>query len=150
MAFYFRIGYMIDPKKENAMKRICPLVALNSYVKRHSSMMIILMMILSTGNSLQASVLSSQKSSPIIYVDCNEGLTSSYIAYEITNTSGANYPDFWVQLQPNGPAVLNEDGIYHVGPLANGASTVVYFYVDVPVCDDYPNMATPGPFNMTV
>ncbi|MBK9312974.1 MAG: DUF11 domain-containing protein [Acidobacteria bacterium] len=60
-------------------------------------------------------------------------VTDVYIGYKITNTTGAPITDLWVQLTPcamcNVTLSTNEDGLYHVGPLAAGAMTTVYFYV---------------------
>jgi len=74
-------------------------------------------------------------SSPVLYIDT--GITPTprgmYVGYRITNTSGSNYSDLWVKLEnfAGGRVTLGtyEDGIMHVGPLASGASKMVYFYV---------------------
>lgn len=81
----------------------------------------------------------TRESSPVIYVDCSQGQSAAYVAYKVTNTSGANVADLWAELAISGDIMLNEDGIYHVGPLANGASTVIYFYVKINNCDDKPS-----------
>ncbi|MBW4519692.1 MAG: DUF11 domain-containing protein [Scytolyngbya sp. HA4215-MV1] len=74
-------------------------------------------------------------SAPILYIDT--GITPAprgmHVGYRITNTSGAAYSDLWVKLESFTGGVVslgpNEDGIMHVGPLANGASKMVYFFV---------------------
>ncbi|MEP1059936.1 MULTISPECIES: DUF7507 domain-containing protein [Cyanophyceae] len=60
--------------------------------------------------------------------------TGMYVGYKITNTSGAAYSDLWVKLENFSGGIIglatNEDGIAHVGPLASGASTTVYAYLN--------------------
>ena len=73
-------------------------------------------------------------SSPILYRDMGvSNVTDEYVAYKITNTTGSLITDLWVRLTPcvacNVTLSTNEDGLYHVGPLAAGAMTTVYFYV---------------------
>lgn len=67
-------------------------------------------------------------------MDTGKGLTGAYVGYKITNLSGANYADLWIKLEGFTGGVINlaanEDGIFHVGPLATNASTMVYFYLN--------------------
>jgi uncharacterized repeat protein (TIGR01451 family) len=60
--------------------------------------------------------------------------TGMYVGYKITNTSGVAYPDLWVKLENFSGGIIglaaNEDGIVHVGPLASGANTTVYVYLN--------------------
>lgn len=80
------------------------------------------------------SITVTRKAASTIYIDTgiSPSLTGFYVAYEITNNS-TSYTDLWVKLQNfSGGAVTlatNENGITHVGPLANGATTTVYFYL---------------------
>ncbi len=61
-------------------------------------------------------------------------LTGMYEGIQITNTSGSNYSDLWAQAQNfSGPEISlapNENGIYHIGPLASGATTWAWFYLN--------------------
>jgi uncharacterized repeat protein (TIGR01451 family) len=72
----------------------------------------------------------------IFYVDdgVSPSPTGMYVGYTITNNSGTNYSDLWVKLENFTGGIINlatyEDGIVHVGPLANGASTTVYIYLN--------------------
>lgn len=81
-----------------------------------------------------ANITVTRRSSPTVYIDTgiSPSLTGFYVAYQITNNS-TSYEDLWVQVESfSGGAVdiaPNEDGVTHVGPLANGASTTVYFYL---------------------
>ena len=80
------------------------------------------------------SITVTRKASPKIYIDTgiSPSLHGFYVAYEITNNS-TSYDDLWVKLNDFSGAVVslgsNENGITHVGPLANGATTTVYFYL---------------------
>jgi uncharacterized repeat protein (TIGR01451 family) len=73
-------------------------------------------------------------SSPILYIDT--GITPAprgmYVGYRITN-NGPAYGDLWVKLEGFTGSIVslgpNEDGIVRVGPLASGASKMVYFFV---------------------
>ena len=86
----------------------------------------------------------AQKSHPLsgsvylFYVDhsppgSHPAVTNSYVAYQITNNTGSALSDVWVKLENFTGAKIelagNETGIYHVGPLANGASSNVYFFL---------------------
>jgi uncharacterized repeat protein (TIGR01451 family) len=71
-------------------------------------------------------------SSTFLYVDKDNPAVASaqYVGYQIKNDTGAPITDLWVQLTTTGTIVmLNEDGLYHVGPLAVNATANVYFYV---------------------
>jgi hypothetical protein len=80
------------------------------------------------------SITVTRKASSTIYVDTgiSPSLTGFYVAYEITNNS-TSYDDLWVKLENFSGGVVslaaNENGVTHVGPLANGATTTVYFYL---------------------
>jgi uncharacterized repeat protein (TIGR01451 family) len=76
----------------------------------------------------------TRSSPPYIYIDTadltNAGAT--YIAYKICNDTGAAIADAWVKLSSSSAIVTlaaNEDGLYHIGPLAVNACATVYFYV---------------------
>ena len=75
----------------------------------------------------------------VIYVDSagnvNPNLLGNYVSYNVTNDTGAPIADAWVTIGNfNGGFVslgVNENGIYHVGQLAAGATRTVFFYLDV-------------------
>ncbi|HEX5741910.1 MAG TPA: IPT/TIG domain-containing protein [Pilimelia sp.] len=71
-------------------------------------------------------------SGPTLYLEPGT-LNSAYAMYKITNTSGAAYPDLWVEIGSfAGPAIglaPAESGRAHPGGLANGASTNAAFYL---------------------
>jgi uncharacterized repeat protein (TIGR01451 family) len=75
----------------------------------------------------------TRTSSPVFYIDTGESIVGNYVSYTITNTSGSAYADLWVKLESfsGGRITLaaSEDGIVHVGSLANGASKTVFFYL---------------------
>ncbi len=74
-------------------------------------------------------------SSPTVRIDTgiSPALTSAYVAYTITNSTGATVNDLWVKLENFSGSALslaaNENGIAHVGSIANGATTFVAFYL---------------------
>lgn len=76
-------------------------------------------------------------SDSVFYVDLSPPaggtpITSGYLGYAITNNTGSNEADLWVQVEnvAGGHLALatNEDGLVHVGPIANGATKTVYFF----------------------
>lgn len=74
-------------------------------------------------------------SSPIVYLDTSISLFGFYAGYSITNNSGSAIGDLWVQLEDFSGGVItlngNEDGISHIGALANGATAYAFFYLGV-------------------
>jgi uncharacterized repeat protein (TIGR01451 family) len=76
-------------------------------------------------------------SASILYNDLPHNLTSAYASYQITNTDGVNHADVWatignftaasgspvVTLAPNAASAID------VGPLANGQTKTVFFYL---------------------
>jgi hypothetical protein len=74
-------------------------------------------------------------SAPIVRIDTGitPALTSAYVAYTVTNSTGATVDDLWVKLENFGGTVLglatNENGVAHVGTIANGATAFVPFYL---------------------
>ncbi len=82
-----------------------------------------------------SSITVTRISAPNFYIDNSPSsiLLSNYVGYRITNNSGSAIDDLWVQIGNfSGPLIgtaLDEDGISHLGPLANGASTLVFFYL---------------------
>ena len=91
--------------------------------------------------SSAASVTIASRYSPIFYTDFDvtfsgsstESPASNYIGYAVTNSTGATIDDAWIKLDTfaGGSITLatNEDGIYHIGQMANGATKYVYFYL---------------------
>ena|SRR5437867_2023427 len=59
-------------------------------------------------------------------------LSSAYVAYQVTN-SGAAIVDAWVTIDNFSDVVIDkastEDGLFHIGSLASGASKFAYFYL---------------------
>lgn len=74
-------------------------------------------------------------SAPIVRIDTGitPALTSAYVAYTVTNSTGATVDDLWIKLENFGGTVLglatNENGVAHVGTIANGATAFVPFYL---------------------
>ena len=71
------------------------------------------------------------------YYDISSGndIQGMYVGYTITNTTGSEIPDVWVKLDTFSVATValapDEDGVYHLGALAAGASKPVYFYLAI-------------------
>ena len=97
----------------------------------------------------------------VMYVDSagnvNPNLFGNYVSYNVTNDTGAAIADAWVTIGNfSGGFVslgINENGIYHVGALAAGASRTVFFYLDVN-CSSFQagkcNVATPQSFTVSL
>jgi hypothetical protein len=71
-------------------------------------------------------------SGSVLYRDGAAGLVGAYEGYQLTNNDGMAYSDLWVASEgfATGATVhlaSNEDGLVHIGPMASGASTTVYF-----------------------
>lgn len=88
------------------------------------------------GPCSSSNITVTRVSSPIFYFDSRSpGIYDAYVAYSITNSTGSNIPDLWVKLlnfTGTGSVIslsTNENGETHVGPLANGTSKTVYFYL---------------------
>lgn len=81
------------------------------------------------------SITVTRISSPVLYIDTgiNPQLTSMYVGYSITNNSGTDYDDLWVKLENFSGSIVDlaatEDGVYHIGGLADGATSYAYFYL---------------------
>ena len=75
----------------------------------------------------------------VIYVDSASNVTpnlfGNYVSYNITNDTGAPIADAWVTIGNFAGGFLslggNENGLYHLGAMAAGATRTVFFYVDV-------------------
>ncbi len=78
-------------------------------------------------------------SGSVIYVDSASNVTpnlfGNYVSYNITNDTGAPIADAWATLGNFAGGFLslggNENGLYHLGAMATGATQTVFFYVDV-------------------
>ncbi len=73
-------------------------------------------------------------SSSFLYIDTAtlSTVSAQYVGYKICNDTGAAIADAWVKLTTSGAIVTlgtNEDGLYHIGPLAINQCANVYFYV---------------------
>lgn len=81
-----------------------------------------------------SSVTVTRVGSPVFYIDTgiSPQLTSAYVGYTIQN-GGSAISDLWVKLENFTGTRLalasGENGLLHVGPLANGATTFVGFYL---------------------
>ena len=86
------------------------------------------------GPCSSSNITVTRVSSPIFYIDVRSpAQLDAYVAYSITNSTGSSINDLWVKLENFAGSVLSlsstEDGIVHVGALANGVSKTVYFYL---------------------
>ncbi len=73
-------------------------------------------------------------SSSFLYIDTAtlSTVSAQYVGYKVCNDTGAAIADAWVKLTTSGAIVTlgtNEDGLYHIGPLAINQCANVYFYV---------------------
>src|SRR6266481_6060288 len=96
-------------------------------------------------------------SGSVIYVDSAGNVTpnlfGNYVSYNITNDTGAPIADAWATIGNFAGGFLslggNENGLYHLGAMAAGATRTVFFYVDVD-CSSFQagkcNIATPQTF----
>lgn len=74
-----------------------------------------------------------------MYVDSSgnvsPNLVGNYVSYNVTNDTGSPIADAWVTIGSFSGGFVslgtNENGIYHVGPMASGATRTVFFYLDV-------------------
>lgn len=81
----------------------------------------------------------TSSTSTILYLDTagnvQPNLKATYRAYTVTNSTGSAIADVWVKVGSFSGSYLslaqNETGLAHVGPMANGAVKVVYFYLAV-------------------
>ncbi|MFT7581641.1 MAG: hypothetical protein ACI9MR_003319, partial [Myxococcota bacterium] len=80
-----------------------------------------------------AAVDVTRVSSPVLYIDSPFALSGMYAAYRIENNDGVDYADLFVTIGGfAGPEIglaPLEDGVDHLGPLADGVSKVAYFYL---------------------
>lgn len=90
-----------------------------------------------TTNCSASNILVERVSSSILYTDYPPGVTyeisSAYAGYRITNDTGLDIDDLWVQIEnftgTNIYKAVNEDGRFHPGLLANGDTVYAYFYI---------------------
>jgi uncharacterized repeat protein (TIGR01451 family) len=84
---------------------------------------------------LASAIVITRTSSPIVYMDATitPSLQGMYVAYQISNNDGVNYPDIWVRIDSFSGGVIslapNEDGLVHLGPLAAGQTKTAFFYI---------------------
>lgn len=84
---------------------------------------------------LASAIVLTRTSSPVFYVDTTitPALQGMYVAYQISNNDGVNYPDIWVAVDSFGGGVIslgpNEDGLVHLGPLTAGQTKTAFFYL---------------------
>ncbi|HXS78019.1 MAG TPA: FG-GAP-like repeat-containing protein [Terracidiphilus sp.] len=110
---------------------------------------------------LAASASITSTSGKVLYVDSSSnvspGLLGNYVGYTVTNDSGSDIADAWVTAGSfTGSYVslgLHEPGRVHVGPLANGASATIFFYLNVD-CSSFSagacNVTTAQPFSVNL
>lgn len=83
--------------------------------------------------SAQGAVTLTRTSSPIFYTDFGDGLTSMYVAYQVTNTGPTNYGSVYVTASnfTGGIVTLavNENGVHALGALAVGQTKTAFFYL---------------------
>jgi uncharacterized repeat protein (TIGR01451 family) len=85
-----------------------------------------------------SAVTIASTSGSVIYVDSASNVTpnvlGNYVSFSVTNT-GSSIADAWATIGSfSGGFVsmgVNENGIYHIGPMAAGATKNVFFYVNV-------------------
>ena len=67
------------------------------------------------------------------YLDSGDNITSSYVAYEVTNTSDEDIEDLWVEIGDfaggNIDLAEGESSQVNLGALASGESTTTFFYL---------------------
>ncbi len=97
----------------------------------------------------------------VIYVDSASNVTpnlfGNYVSYNVTNDTGAPIADAWATIGNFTGGFLslgvNENGIYHLGAMATGATRTVFFYVDVD-CSSFQagkcNIATAQSFSVNL
>ncbi len=73
-------------------------------------------------------------SSPILYTNTDDSITSAYEGYAITNNTGATQPTVWAKSATfGGAAVITLGGSQNpqqsLGSIANGATAYAYFYL---------------------
>src|ERR1051325_6614314 len=103
---------------------------------RAALFLLVLLIVSAPACSAAASITST--SGNVIYVDSASTVTpnllGNYVSFNITNT-GSSIADAWATIGNfSGGFVslgVNENGIYHIGPLAAGATRTVFFYVNV-------------------
>src|SRR5262249_5532439 len=88
----------------------------------------------------------TRTSSDIFYAnfasDSGPALTSHYVAYQIRNTDGVDYPDVWATIGnfTGGVVTLGAhaaDAI-NLGPLADGETKTAFFYLRTTVSSSFP------------
>ena len=98
-------------------------------------MKVLLWMLLVLMPQLASAIIITRASSPILYMDAgaSPALQGMYVAYQINNNNGVNYPDLWVRIDSFGGGVIllapNEDGLVHLGSLAPGQTKTAFFYL---------------------
>ena len=122
---------------------------------------LVLIAIFSFFGGLTASASITSTSGNILYVDTSSNVSPSllgnYVSYTVTNDTGSDIADAWVTASSfTGSYVslgVNEPGKVHVGPLANGSSATVFFYLNVD-CSSFSaghcKVATAQPFSINL
>src|SRR5205085_1246854 len=126
----------------------CPLVTQNrnyfrnrrssTVVRSNSIIRFCLLFFIAFGAQVAVATSITSTSGNVIYVDSagnvNPNLLGNYASFNVTNT-GAAIADAWATLGSFTPGFIslgiNENGLYHLGPMASGASRSVFFYVTV-------------------
>ncbi|HWX55763.1 MAG TPA: hypothetical protein VN176_14340 [Verrucomicrobiae bacterium] len=95
--------------------------------------------LLIAGTQVCSAISITSTSGTVINVDSagnvNPNLLGNYVSYNITNDTGAPIADAWATIGNFAGGFLslgiNENGLYHIGPMAVGATRTVFFYLDV-------------------
>ena len=127
----------------------------SKYIRWSAVPRVFFLLIVSAQICLATSITST--SGPVIYVDSagnvQPNLFGNYVSYNVTNDTGAPIADAWATIGSFTGGFLslggNENGTYHLGAMAAGATRTVFFYVDVD-CSSFQagkcNIATPQTF----
>lgn len=84
---------------------------------------------------VEAQLTITRTSSSVFFLDTGNTpkLQGMYTSYQISNTGATAYPDIWVSAGSFAGGVIslapNEDGLFHLGPLAAGQTKTAYFYL---------------------
>ncbi len=111
---------------------------------RATRIALLLVGLLLAGEQLCGAQSITSTSGSVIYVDSAGNVTpnlfGNYVSFNVTNT-GASISDAWVTAGGFTGNVVGlgsaENGRYHIGPLASGATRAVFFYLEV-TCTNVP------------
>jgi uncharacterized repeat protein (TIGR01451 family) len=90
----------------------------------------------------------TRTSSAIFYIDTSvtPALQTMYVAYQINNNSGVNYPDVWAKIDSFSGGVVSlgptEDGLVHLGALSAGQTKTAFFFIQASSATSTPQSHT--------